>query len=151
MLCPFCNSQRDKVVNSRPSPSGDSIRRRRECLDCSKRFTTVEMIEKVPVMVVKREGRREPFDRQKIINGVLRACEKRKVPLEEIEKVASYVERTIQNKMDKEVQAKEIGELILNRLKGMDEVAYVRFASVYRDFRDVSEFNAEVQELLKKY
>lgn len=149
MLCPFCTYVESKVVNSRQSPKGESIRRRRECLQCGHRFTTFEIIEKVPIIVVKRDGKREAFDRQKIINGVLRACEKRPVTLDEVERVVQFVEKTLSNNMEKEVSSLKIGEMILKQLREMDEVAYVRFASVYRQFRDISEFNDELKVLMQ--
>ena len=149
MLCPFCGHLESKVVNSRQSPRGDSIRRRRECLKCSHRFTTFEVVEKVPIMVIKRDGRREAFDRQKIAGGIIRSCEKRPVTLEEVERVVQFVEKTLYNNMEKEVSSLKIGEMVLKKLREMDEVAYVRFASVYRQFRDVSEFSHEVKVLLQ--
>jgi transcriptional repressor NrdR len=149
MLCPFCAHTDSKVVNSRQSPKGDAIRRRRECLSCGHRFTTFEVIEKVPIIVVKRDGKREAFDRQKVTAGMLRACEKRPVTLEEIERVVQGVEKALYNNMEKEVSSLKIGELVLRKLRELDEVAYVRFASVYRQFRDVSEFNHEVRVLMQ--
>lgn len=149
MLCPFCAYIESKVVNSRQSPKGDTIRRRRECLKCGHRFTTFEVVEKLPIVVVKRDGKREALDRQKITNGVLRACEKRPVTLEEVERVVQFVEKTLYNNMEKEVSSLKIGEMVLKKLRELDEVAYVRFASVYRQFRDVSEFNHEVKVLLE--
>lgn len=149
MLCPFCGHLESKVVNSRQSPKGDAIRRRRECLKCAHRFTTFEMVEKTPIVVVKRDGKREAFDRQKIIAGILRACEKRPVTLEEVERIVQHVEKTLYNNMEKEVSSLKIGEMALNQLREVDEVAYVRFASVYRQFRDISEFNHELQSLMQ--
>jgi transcriptional repressor NrdR len=149
MLCPFCAHVESKVVNSRQSPKGDTIRRRRECLQCGHRFTTFEIVEKTPIVVIKRDGKREAFDRQKITTGVLRACEKRPVTLEQVERVVQFVEKTLYNNMEKEVSSLKIGEMVLKKLKELDEVAYVRFASVYRQFRDVSEFNHEVKVLLQ--
>lgn len=149
MLCPFCSHLESKVVNSRQSPKGESIRRRRECLKCGHRFTTFEMVEKVPIMVVKRDGRREAFDRQKMAGGIIRACEKRPVTLEEVEKVVLFVEKSLHNNMEKEVSSLKIGEIVLKKLREIDEVAYVRFASVYRQFRDISEFSHEVKVLLQ--
>ncbi|MBX7244749.1 MAG: transcriptional regulator NrdR [Candidatus Sumerlaeaceae bacterium] len=136
-------------MNSRQSPKGDAIRRRRECLSCSHRFTTFEMVEKLPVMVVKRDGKRQSFDRQKITNGLLRACEKRPVSMEEIERIVQQVEKNVYNNMEKEISSLKIGEMILKKLREIDEVAYVRFASVYRQFRDVSEFSHEVKVLMQ--
>jgi transcriptional repressor NrdR len=149
MLCPFCAHIESKVVNSRQSAKGDAIRRRRECLKCGHRFTTFEVVEKVPIIVIKRDGKREVFDRQKVTAGILRACEKRPVTLEEVERVVQFVEKTLYNNMEKEVSSLKIGEMVLKKLRELDEVAYVRFASVYRQFRDVSEFNHEVKVLLQ--
>jgi transcriptional repressor NrdR len=149
MLCPFCGHLESKVVNSRQSPKGDAIRRRRECLKCAHRFTTFEMVEKTPIVVVKRDGKREAFDRQKITAGILRACEKRPVMLEDVERIVQHVEKTLYNNMEKEVSSLKIGEMALNQLRDVDEVAYVRFASVYRQFRDISEFNSELQSLMQ--
>lgn len=150
MQCPYCGNVKDKVVNSRLCQNGESVRRRRECLSCRRRFTTFEVIEKIPLMVIKRDGKREAFDPQKILNGILKACEKRPVALQDIEKIVDFVEKTLYNEMDKEVSSLKIGEMVLKRLKDLDEVAYVRFASVYRQFRDVSEFSDELKALLKK-
>ena len=147
MLCPFCAHTESKVVNSRQSPKGESIRRRRECLKCGHRFTTFEIIEKMPLVVVKRDGRREAFDRQKLVNGVLRAVEKRPVTIEQVERIVQFVEKTLYNSMEKEISSLKIGEMLLKKLREVDEVAYVRFASVYRQFRDVSEFSHEVKVL----
>jgi transcriptional repressor NrdR len=152
MLCPYCRDLQNKVVNSRLTSTGESIRRRRECLRCGRRFTTLESIEKVPIRVIKRgqERRRETFDRQKITNGIRKACEKRPVSDEDIEQIANYVTKTLYDEMEREVTSEKIGELVLKRLKELDEVAYVRFASVYRKFKDVSEFSQELRSLLKK-
>ena len=150
MQCPYCGNVKDKVVNSRLCQNGESVRRRRECLSCRRRFTTFEVIEKIPLMVIKRDGKRETFDPQKILNGILKACEKRPVALQDIEKIVDFVEKTLYNEMDKEVSSLKIGEMILKRLRDLDEVAYVRFASVYRQFRDVSEFSDELKALLRK-
>lgn len=147
MKCPSCGKLDNKVVNSRLTPEETSIRRRRECLDCGARFTTYEHIEKTPVLVVKRDGRRQPFDRQKLISGLLRACEKRPVGLKAIDQLVGEVEKELYTAMETEVSSLRIGEMVLGRLRGLDEVAYVRFASVYRQFRDVSEFSEEVQSL----
>jgi transcriptional repressor NrdR len=149
MLCPYCAHVESKVVNSRQSPKGESIRRRRECLQCGHRFTTFEVVEKTPIVVIKRDGKREAFDQQKIVQGVLRAVEKRPVTLDEVERVVQFVEKTLYNQMEKEVSSLKIGEMVLKKLKELDEVAYVRFASVYRQFRDVSEFNHEVKVLMQ--
>ena len=150
MQCPYCGNVKDKVVNSRLCQNGESVRRRRECLTCHRRFTTFEVIEKIPLMVIKRDGKREAFDRQKILNGILKACEKRPVALQDVEKIVNFVEKTLYNEMEKEVSSLKIGEMVLKRLKDLDEVAYVRFASVYRQFRDVSEFSDELKALLRK-
>ncbi|MCX7718183.1 MAG: transcriptional regulator NrdR [Candidatus Sumerlaeaceae bacterium] len=147
MLCPFCGHTESKVVNSRQSQKGDSIRRRRECLKCGHRFTTFEVVEKLPVMVIKRDGRREVFDRQKVLNGITRACEKRPVSMEEVERIVQFVEKALYNSMEREISSLRIGEMVLKKLREVDEVAYVRFASVYRQFRDVSEFSHEVRVL----
>ena len=150
MRCPYCGSSNDKVVNSRVCQDGDSIRRRRECLDCGKRFTTFEYIEAAELHVVKRDGRRETFDRRKLKTGVWRACEKRPVTEEDIDNMIGSIEKEIQNRMDSEVPSSEIGEMVLKRLRTLDEVAYIRFASVYRAFRDVSQFRDEAANLMKK-
>lgn len=148
MKCPFCENPDTKVIDSRPTEEGHAIRRRRECENCNKRFTTYEKVEEMLLMVVKKDGRRETFDRNKILNGIIKACEKRPVPMSEIEKVVNEIERGLNNLMEKEVQSDFIGELIMEQLKGLDEVAYVRFASVYRQFTDVNTFVAEIEKLL---
>jgi transcriptional repressor NrdR len=150
MRCPVCDYKETKVIDSRISGEGNSIRRRRECLKCEHRFTTYEYVEKVPLMVVKKDGRRQAFDRTKIISGIVKACEKRPVSIEHIEKVTSDIERIIQKKYDREVDASVIGEVIMERLAKIDEVAYVRFASVYRQFRDVNQFMKELKIILEK-
>ncbi len=150
MKCPFCGSLENRVINSRLTSDETSIRRRRECDKCNERFTTFEYVEKTPLIVVKRDGSRQAFDRAKITNGLLRACEKRPVSMEKIESIVSEIERDLQSEMEGEVSSLRIGEMILSRLKKLDEVAYVRFASVYRQFRDVSEFSEEVQGLLRR-
>ncbi len=150
MQCPYCRYRKTKVVNSRVSPTGDTVRRRRECRKCRRRFTTLEMIEKIPLVVIKRSGQRESFDRQKIINGIVKACEKRPVTMEQVETLVGDVERELYNKMEKEIKSLQIGEMVLERLRKIDGVAYVRFASVYRQFRDLNEFNQEVQGLYKE-
>lgn len=150
MKCPSCGYQETKVIDSRLNTDGTSIRRRRECLECEKRFTTYEYVEQVPLMVVKRDGRRQPFDRKKIIAGLMKACEKRPVSIDKMEEITGEIERAIQRKYDREVDSKEIGELVMDKLAGLDEVAYVRFASVYRQFRDVNQFMNELQGMLKK-
>ena len=150
MKCPICSYHETKVIDSRLGAEGNSIRRRRECLKCKKRFTTYEYIEQVPLMVVKRDGRRQPFDRSKIIAGIVKACEKRPVSIGQIEALCEDIERIIQKKYDREVESKEIGGLIMEKLAGIDEVAYVRFASVYRQFRDVNQFMQELRIMLDK-
>ena len=150
MKCPSCAYHETKVTDSRLSGDGSSIRRRRECLKCEKRFTTYEYIEEVPLMIVKRDGRRQPFDRKKIIAGLVKACEKRPVSIDKMEELTTEIERSIQKKYDREVNSKDIGELIMERLVTIDEVAYVRFASVYRQFRDVNQFMTELQSMLGK-
>ena len=148
MKCPFCGYSESKVIDSRPADEGASIRRRRECLACSKRFTTYETVESLPIIVVKKGGSRESFDRQKVLGGMIRACEKRKVPLSELEGAADGIEQELQNAMDREVRTSRIGEMVMDRLKGIDEVAYVRFASVYRQFKDIDTFMTELSKLL---
>lgn len=150
MKCPFCGNIEDKVVDSRISTEGESIRRRRECLKCQRRFTTYEYVEKSTLMVIKKDGRREPFDRNKILSGFLRACEKRPVSMETVEGVVDLIERTLQKKYDKEVMSSDIGELVMKHLHDIDEVAYVRFASVYRQFKDINQFLGELKDLLDK-
>ncbi len=148
MKCPFCGFAQDKVVDSRESKEGDSIRRRRECEKCGKRFTTYERIDEIPYMVVKKDGRREKFDRQKVLSGLLHACEKRPVPTGKLGKIVDETEAYVVDSPDRERTTNEIGELIMDRLRDLDTVAYIRFASVYRDFKDVREFKAELEELL---
>lgn len=148
MKCPFCGFQEDKVVDSRSSKNGLAIRRRRECLQCGKRFTTYEQVEEVLPMVVKKDNRREPFDRFKIVAGMRKACEKRPVPTEVLEQAVDEIEKLLQNKMEKEVSSQEIGELVMRKLAELDEVAYVRFASVYRQFKDLNAFMDEVKVLI---
>ena len=149
MRCPFCAHPEDKVVDSRESKEGESIRRRRECLKCEKRFTTYERIDEIPYMVVKKDGRRERFDRQKVLNGLMRACEKRPVPISKLEQIVNEAETFVIESAERERKTSEIGELIMNRLRRHDKVAYVRFASVYLDFKDVQEFMTELKDLLK--
>jgi len=149
MKCPFCGFANDKVVDSRESKEADSIRRRRECLKCEKRFTTYERIDEIPYMVVKKDGRREKFDRQKVLNGLLRACEKRPVPIGKLEQIVNEAESFVIESPERERRTSELGELIMSRLRRYDKVAYVRFASVYLDFKDVQEFMAELKDLLK--
>ena len=148
MQCPSCHNLEDKVVDSRESQEGEAIRRRRECLKCGRRFTSYERIEESPLMVVKKDGRREPFDRKKILSGLQKACEKRPIPTEQLEAVVDQLERALAQEFEKEVNAQEIGERLMKVLHGLDEVAYVRFASVYRSFKDVSQFMSELKELL---
>jgi transcriptional repressor NrdR len=150
MKCPFCSHLDDKVVDSREGRAGDLIRRRRECLKCGKRFTTYERIDEIPYMVIKKDGRREKFDRHKILQGLLRACEKRPVPTGKLEALVDEAERYVNEAKDRERTTSEIGELLMNRLKKLDKVAYVRFASVYLDFKDVKEFMSELKNLLKE-
>jgi transcriptional repressor NrdR len=150
MRCPFCENADTRVIDSRPTEEGHAIRRRRECDGCSKRFTTYEKVEEITFMVIKKDGSRQAFDRNKIMNGIIKACEKRPVPMSEIEKIVVDIERGLSNMMEKEVQSKLIGEVIMEHLKELDEVAYVRFASVYRQFTDVNTFVAEVEKLLGK-
>ncbi|MCL1982359.1 MAG: transcriptional regulator NrdR [Clostridiales bacterium] len=149
MKCPFCENADTKVIDSRPTEEGHAIRRRRECDSCGKRFTTYEKIEEMLLMVIKKDGKREAFDRDKIFKGISKACEKRAVPMAEIEKVVDEIERGLNNTMEKEIESKFIGELIMEQLKRIDEVAYVRFASVYRQFTDVNTFIAEIEKLMK--
>jgi len=147
--CPFCGSTKDKVVDSRESGLGDAIRRRRECQDCSRRFTSYERIEEIPYLVIKRDGRREAFERAKLMAGLHRACEKRPVSAKALSTLADDVEQMVQDSVDREVETKVIGEMVVDRLKELDKVAYVRFASVYRRFEDVQEFVAELKDLLE--
>ena len=148
MRCPFCAHPEDKVVDSRESKEGESIRRRRECLKCEKRFTTYERIDEIPYMVVKKDGRRERFDRQKVLNGLMRACEKRPVSIGKLEQIVNEAETYVIDSPERERKTSEIGQLIMEHLKKHDKVAYVRFASVYLDFKDVREFLSELQDLL---
>ena len=150
MKCPFCSFAEDKVIDSRLSGADDIIRRRRECESCHKRFTTYERVEEILPMVVKKDGRREVFDRLKVLHGLKKACEKRPVPTETIEKIVDDIERELQEKGDKEVSSSQIGEMLMRALHSVDAVAYVRFASVYRSFKDVNEFMNEIQSLLKQ-
>ena len=148
MKCPYCAYDESKVIDSRPTDEGEKIRRRRECLKCGKRFTTYEMIESLPVIVIKRDRSREQFDRTKLMNGMLRACEKRPVSIDVLERAIDEIEANIQNSLDREVTSEKIGELAMDKLKEIDEVAYVRFASVYRQFKDISTFMGELEKLL---
>ncbi len=149
MKCPYCGYEESKVIDSRPTDEGERIRRRRECLKCAKRFTTYEMIESLPIVVIKKDKSRETFDRQKLMTGMLRACEKRPVSVETLDKAITDIENVIQNSLDREVQSDKIGELVMEKLKGIDEVAYVRFASVYRQFKDINTFMSELNKLLE--
>jgi transcriptional repressor NrdR len=150
MRCPHCGYREDKVVDSRATQEESAIRRRRECLKCGKRFTTYEYVEEVSLMVIKKDGRREPFDRKKMLSGIIKACEKRPVSMERMEDIATQVERVIQKKSDREVSASKIGELVMEKLKLLDDVAYVRFASVYRQFKDVGQFMEELKGILHR-
>ena len=150
MKCPYCGDQESKVVDSRHSEDGQSIRRRRECLSCQKRFTTYETVESLPMVVIKRDNSRQSFDRNKILNGMLRACEKRPVPMADLELAVDEIEQSIQNSLDREVSTARIGELVMEKLKPMDEVAYVRFASVYRQFKDIDSFKRELDKILEE-
>ena len=149
MRCPYCAFLESKVVDSRPADEGASIRRRRECLSCHKRFTTYETVESLPLMVVKKDGSRQSFDRNKVLSGLIRACEKRPVSYQAMEGLVAEIEQALQNQMDREVSSAEIGELVMERLKDVDEVSYVRFASVYRQFKDINTFMAELNKLLE--
>ncbi|KRQ86574.1 Transcriptional repressor NrdR [Caloramator mitchellensis] len=150
MKCPFCNSLDNKVLDSRPTEDNTSIRRRRECLNCGKRFTTYEKVEDIPVYVVKKDGRREPFDKRKIMMGILKSCEKRPVSINQIEDLTNEVEKLVYNTMKQEVNSSFIGEIVIQKLKELDDVAYVRFASVYRQFKDINSFVEELQKLLRE-
>lgn len=147
MKCPYCGYSESKVIDSRPADEGERIRRRRECLNCAKRFTTYEVIETVPVVVVKKDKSREAFDRNKLLNGLLRACEKRPVPLETLERIVDEIETLLQNSLDREVPSTLIGTYAMDKLKKVDEVAYVRFASVYREFKDINTFMDELNKI----
>jgi transcriptional repressor NrdR len=147
--CPYCGHLGDKVVDSRESKEGDAIRRRRECLECARRFTSYERIDEIPYMVVKKDGRRERFDRQKLVGGLLKACEKRPVRVSALEAIADRIEAALQERPEREIATEEIGLQVMHELKHLDQVAFVRFASVYRNFRDIDEFTAELNELLR--
>jgi transcriptional repressor NrdR len=149
MKCPYCGSTKDKVLDSRASAKGKSIRRRRVCLKCKKRFTTYEYIELIPLMVIKKDGRREPFDRQKLLTGIMKACEKRPISVQRMERLADDIARRLEKEHEREVRSKDVGELVMRSLRGLDEIAYVRFASVYRQFKDVGEFMKELKQFLK--
>jgi len=150
MKCPFCGHDEDRVIDSRPAEDGAAIRRRRECIGCGARFTTYEKIETLPLLVVKKDGTREPFDRDKLLSGLLKACEKRPVSNEQLMGLLTFVEGQVQNAVNREISSRDIGELVMKKLKEIDEVAYVRFASVYRQFKDVNSFLEELNEMLNK-
>ena len=148
MKCPFCSYEESKVIDSRPADEGTRIRRRRECLKCSKRFTTYEIVESLPIIVIKKDGTREVFSREKLMTGLLRACQKRPITVADLEKVIDDIESSLHNTLDREVKSDKIGELVMEKLKALDEVAYVRFASVYRQFKDINTFMEELNNLL---
>ena len=148
MKCPYCGYSESKVIDSRPADENSSIRRRRECISCGKRFTTYEAVESLPMVVVKKDGSRQSFDRRKVLGGMIRACEKRPVPLAELEKIAEEIEQDLQNSMEREISTEAIGEKVMERLRNVDQVAYVRFASVYRQFKDIDTFMTELNKLL---
>ena len=150
MKCPFCTYTESKVIDSRPAEEGATIRRRRECLACQKRFTTYEIIERLPLVVIKRDGSRQSFDRVKLINGMVRACEKRPVSLSQLETIADEIEQELQSHLEREISTVEIGEMVMSRIREVDEVAYVRFASVYRSFKDINTFMEELTKLLSE-
>lgn len=150
MKCPFCSHPESRVLDSRPVEDGGAIRRRRECSSCSRRFTTYERVDEPPLMVVKKDGRREPFDGKKLLAGLLKACQKRPVSTTDLEKLVGEIEREVRSRAELEVKSRDIGEMVMERLRELDEVAYVRFASVYREFRDVQGFMREIEKLLKK-
>ena len=150
MKCPFCGFEESKVIDSRPTDEGQRIRRRRECLDCGKRFTTYEIIESLPIIVIKKDKSREAFNRDKLMTGLLRACEKRPVSIDTLDNMIDEIETVLQNSLDREVSSEKIGELVMENLKTIDEVAYVRFASVYRQFKDINTFMSELNKLLEK-
>lgn len=149
MKCPFCGFEESKVIDSRPTDEGQRIRRRRECLDCGKRFTTYEIIESLPIIVIKKDKSREAFNRDKLMTGLLRACEKRPVSIDMLDNMIDEIETVLQNSLDREVSSEKIGELVMEKLKTIDEVAYVRFASVYRQFKDINTFMSELNKLLE--
>lgn len=148
MKCPYCGYSESRVIDSRPAEEGTTIRRRRECLSCQKRFTTYEIMERVPLIVIKRDGSRQTFDKMKILNGMLRACEKRPVALADLQRAVDEIEQELQNSLEREIESTVIGELVMQKLKSLDEVAYVRFASVYRQFKDLNTFMEELNKLL---
>ena len=148
MKCPFCGYSESKVIDSRPAEEGASIRRRRECLSCGKRFTTYETVESLPMVVMKKDGSRQSFDRRKVLSGMIRACEKRPVPLADLERIAGEIEQDLQNSLEREISTEDVGEKVMERLRKVDQVAYVRFASVYRQFKDIDTIKAELNKLL---
>ena len=148
MKCPYCGHPESKVIDSRPADENASIRRRRECLSCARRFTTYETVESLPIVVIKKDGSRQSFDRQKVLRGMIRACEKRPVALAELERIADEIEQELQNSMEREIRTEVIGEKVMERLRKVDQVAYVRFASVYRQFKDIDTFMADLNKLL---
>ena len=148
MKCPYCGYKESKVVDSRPAEEGSSIRRRRECLSCEKRFTTYETVESLPMVVIKKDGSRQSFDKRKVLNGMIRACEKRPVSFDELERISEEIEQNLQNSLEREVSTEAIGEQVMDKLRSVDEVAYVRFASVYRQFKDIDTFMHELNKLL---
>ncbi len=150
MKCPFCSHRESKVVDSRPTDEGQAIRRRRECMVCTKRFTTYEKIDEIPLIVVKKNGNREPYNKNKILNGVIKSCEKRPISLQEIEELVDKVEKQLYNTMEREITTEFIGNLVIDKIKELDEVAYVRFASVYREFKDINTFMDEVKKILSE-
>ena len=150
MKCPFCGDQESKVVDSRHNEDGNSIRRRRECIACQRRFTTYEYVESLPIIVVKRDGTRQSFDRNKILNAMVRAFDKRKVEMADLDRITTEIEQAIQNTLEREVSTDKIGEMVMERIKNIDEVAYIRFASVYRRFQDVGSFMHEINQFLEK-
>lgn len=150
MICPFCGHKEDRVIDSRESREGEVIRRRRQCLKCERRFTTYERIDEVPYMVVKKDGRREKFDRQKILTGLLKACEKRSVPMAKLAEIVDEIEGRVAESPEREITTIEIGEMLMERLKSLDKIAYVRFASVYRDFQDIDDFLHELKNLIRQ-
>ena len=150
MKCPFCGQPESKVIDSRPTDEGTRIRRRRECLECNRRFTTYEIVESLPIVVVKKDSSRELFDRDKLFNGMLRACQKRPVSLQELERAVDEIEAQLQNSLEREIPAARIGECAMEKLRDLDEIAYIRFASVYRQFKDIGSFHEEIQKLMDK-
>ena len=150
MRCPYCENPDTKVIDSRPTEEGHAIRRRRGCEQCGKRFTTYEKVEETIIMIIKKDGRREAFDRNKVMSGIVKACEKRPVPVAEMERIVNEIERGLNNMMEKEIESNFVGELVMEKLKELDEVAYVRFASIYREFKDVNTFMSEIKKILEK-